>query len=175
MKKYALLISCTFLLVCPRNIKEEEVERISTSILSQNYISYITGLNITLQDAILLAGFSRQYKIPLNILAGLVFYESGFNRLARNDNGYSNERYLGLDQGLMQLNSRNYYFFREAFNNGKDYNPYDAVTNLSIGCQYLIYIKSRLKYPYNNWWCVLYRYNGGGKHSAEYADRITKF
>ena len=175
MVKYAIIIVSLFVGLVPHGAQEEEIKPRSIIILYQNYFQYFLGGKIPAKMLGLLIQYSQRYKIPLKILAGLVYNESHFNPRARHDNGFYGKIHLGIDEGLMQLNSRNYLFFRDEFNDGINYDAYNPVVNLKIGCSYMNWIMERLPTKHKNWWYVLYRYNGSGKDACDYADRIMSF
>jgi len=91
-----------------------------------------------------------QYKIPVNLLFGLIKHESGFNpktKGAKNANG-------SFDFGLMQLNSITYQ--KLILKNGIDY-VLDPFENLKLGCQHLVDCYD----TYENWELALISYNAG--------------
>jgi len=65
----------------------------------------------------------------------LVMTESGFKITATNKNKDENGVILSTDKGIFQLNSKNYEYFKEKYNNGKDFDPYNWKDNIRIGCQ----------------------------------------
>lgn len=65
----------------------------------------------------------------------LVMTESGFKATATNKNLDENGIVLSIDQGIFQLNSIYYEYFKNKYNNGKDFDPYNWKDNIRIGCK----------------------------------------
>ena len=74
-------------------------------------------------------------KISVKITYLLVMTESEFKSNAINKNLDDEGNVLSVDEGVFQLNSKNYDYFKNKYNNGKDYDPYNWKDNIRIGCQ----------------------------------------
>lgn len=113
---------------------------------------------------------AAEYGIPLPILVALIWSESRYDENALNFN--SNGTY---DEGLLQLNSANYYEFKQRFNNNKDYNPNDPQQNIRIGCKYLIWIYNNPKIGKGKWFNTIVFWNGSKKSSIKLAKFVLGY
>lgn len=124
---------------------------------------------VIIQGKILLA--SVKYKIPYSVLYSLIKHESEFNPIALN----INKNGKGFDQGLMQLNSRNYPEFVWRFNNGEKYDPYNIDDNIRIGCSYLLWIYSARTIGNHSWYKTIVFWNGSKESSKVFAKKILAY
>ena len=97
-----------------------------------------------------------RYDIPVNLLFAVVSTESSFrkNLVVKNQNGTS-------DYGIMQCNSNTF----------PAYTPeelLDPVTNLRLGCEYLL----KMKKAHGSWEMAVYRYNGIGSRAVRHMVRV---
>lgn len=129
------------------------------------------------QLTLMIMKYSRQFGVPYHISLGLALEESRGDPYARSDNGWKLVRgkkiSLGVDEGLFQHNSRNHTWFRDQFNHGVEFSPYDAEINTRIALQYLVYLYQR----FGSWEKALWYYNGGTmtptKKTQNYSRRIV--
>jgi len=109
---------------------------------------------------------SMDHYVPYNLLASLLYHESGFNPKCRSVNSDGS-----VDRGIAQINDR-------AHPEVSDAQAYDPIFAINWAASYL----SNLHKKYNDWWRVLLAYNGGDgavrafdaghPYNNDYAQRI---
>lgn len=166
MKKSLALAITTLLILCPIFSQQIPIVKVAyfKSIPMEDYYARI----IPKEYLALVFKASADYQIPLYILTALIYVESRFDKNAVNYNSGGR----GTDQGLMQLNSRNYAEFKWRFNNGRKYDPFDPKTNLRIGCKYLVWIYNNPYIGKGSWYNTLVFWNGSKESSKTFAKFI---
>jgi len=105
--------------------------------------------------------------LPTDAVCRIIWDESHWNPRAVNRSG---EAYgLGVDRGLMQLNSRNYDEWSQRYNGGVKINPYDPPTNLRVGIRHfgdLVRQYGTFRLAYTAW--------NAGRSQAFHPPRSTK-
>ena len=102
---------------------------------------------------LLINTLNMEYGIPPWILPRMIKKESEWKVKAvskKNDNG-------SIDYGLMQLNSNNLEEFTWRFNDFKEIDYFDPVTNITIGAKYLAHLYKQ----FGTWEEAIMAYNCG--------------
>lgn len=82
----------------------------------------------------------EQFDIPVKYIYRMCYIESKFEKNAiryENNGTYS--------VGMLQINSSNFDYFSDKFNEGESFDPFDPYMNLYIGVSYMKYLNDKLE------------------------------
>jgi soluble lytic murein transglycosylase-like protein len=111
--------------------------------------------------------YCAEQGLPVDSICRIAWDESHWNPKAVNRSG--EKCGLGVDRGLLQLNSRNLEEWAKMYNSGVKINPYDPETNLRVGIRHygdLVRQYGTFRLAYTAW--------NAGRSQAFHPPRKTK-